>query len=96
MTDSYPGPSTSRSDPLRYVGSALPRRLLRAAISASGALIISFLLISCGTPTSSGQPDIGDSWRHITVFHDDQRGVTCWALNGTALDCMPDKEWRSQ
>lgn len=37
------------------------------------------------------QPTAGDA-RHVSTFHDDSRGVTCWLYGGTngGISCLPD------
>ena len=35
-------------------------------------------------------------YESIRVYHDSQRGVTCWILNNTAISCLPERLLSSQ
>ena len=58
--------------------------MIRAAALAAALLA----LAGCKVET---QPTAGDA-RHVTTFHDDARGVTCWLYGSTngGIACLPD------
>ena len=57
-------------------------------------IVATLLLLSACAPALKGG-HIGNLDGAISVYHDDDRGVTCWAITGTgnaALVCMYDKD----
>jgi hypothetical protein len=48
---------------------------------------------AAGAPVDGAWKSIGDS---MYVFHDDQRGVTCWLNSHGAMSCLPDFELKKQ
>lgn len=52
-----------------------------------------FMLTSCTMPEgSSSGPGLGSS---ITIWHDDDRNVTCWiydAIHRGGISCLPDSQ----
>ena len=50
-------------------------------------------LVGCAVPQVRGA-HIGDIDDAVSVYHDDDRAVTCWVVRGisnnTAISCLPD------
>lgn len=54
-----------------------------------GALAIPiFVVAACGSVGESYEPRM----RSISIYHDDERQVTCWVYSSAGISCLPDSQ----
>lgn len=60
-------------------------------IKVFAAFLAVLAMSGCEQSAQIYQPKPGDG-RHVSVFHDDGKGVTCWLYGGTngGISCIPD------
>lgn len=70
--------------------------MIRTAQKALCIVLILLALLASCTPTDNVStnttiPQIENGWA-IRVFHDDERGVTCWTYKERGISCLPDHD----
>lgn len=60
-------------------------------LKITAAFLAVLAMSGCEQSAQTYQPEPGDG-RHVSVFHDDEKGVTCWLYGGTngGISCIPD------
>ena len=58
-------------------------------------VLVMFAAAACGPIPDRSQPQTKSDAYNISVWHDDQRQVTCWLSHvyvGNSISCLPDSQ----